>query len=485
VPLQPSHLLNLEPIPTLIARTRAELGAEFDFSRPMRVSRAPGRLDVMGGIADYTGSLVCELPLDRAAAIVLQERDDRDAQIFSFNLFDEHLPFTFRMPLARLAQASVEALRRELSESGRRWGGYLIGCFFVLHGQKLIDLNDPKLRGLNLALLSDVPIGMGISSSAAIEVAMMMNLLDHFGLRAQLDPMKVAEMCQYVENHIVGAPCGIMDQATSCAGVRDSMMRMVCQPHELQSPLQLPDGVRVIGISSNVKHSVGGGQYGITRCAAFMGHAMILSKMREMGVAAGRQLIRDPMNGYLANLDLDDYKRYFREYLPEFMLGKDFLEKFGGTIDTATTVDSAITYPVQHAADHHVFEASRVKNFCMHIEDATRAGRDTKEGGRLLDKAGHLMYASHLSYTNEAMLGADECDVLVDLVRKHEKAGLYGAKITGGGAGGTVAILCNTGERAESANAEIMFEYEKRTGLKPEAFTGSSPGAWAAGTART
>src|SRR4029079_426872 len=92
------------------------------------------------------------------------------------------------------------------------------------------------------------------------------------------------------------------------------------------------------------------------------------------------------------------------------------------------------------------------------------------------------MYASHLSYTVDAMLGADECDVLVDLVRAHERAGLYGAKITGGGAGGTVAILCNTGDRADSAIAEIMSEYQKRTGQKPEAFTGSSPGAWEAGT---
>ena len=86
---QPSpapDFLSLEPVPTLLARTRAELSAEFDFARPMRVSRAPGRLDVMGGIADYTGSLVCEATLDRAAAVVLQERADRELQLFSFNL---------------------------------------------------------------------------------------------------------------------------------------------------------------------------------------------------------------------------------------------------------------------------------------------------------------------------------------------------------------------------------------------------------------
>src|SRR2546423_613275 len=72
----PVSLLELDPISTLRSRLRAELGDSFHPARPIRVSRAPGRLDVMGGIADYTGSLVCEATLDRAAAVALQERDD-------------------------------------------------------------------------------------------------------------------------------------------------------------------------------------------------------------------------------------------------------------------------------------------------------------------------------------------------------------------------------------------------------------------------
>ncbi len=320
----------------------------------------------MGGIADYTGSLVCELPLDRAAAVALQERGDREVQVFSFNLFDDHKPFTFRMPIDAIAQTSAEKLRSELSQPGRRWAGYLIGCLFILHEQKLIDLHDQKIRGLNLALLSTVALGAGISSSAAIEVATMMNLVDHFTLRTPnrragfsphvpLDPLQIASMCQQVENRIVGAPCGIMDQATSCAGEQDSLMRLLCQPHELQRPLKLPGGVRVIGINSNVKHSVGGGQYGITRCAAFMGHAMILAKMKQMGDAAGTTLISDPMNGYLANLDLDDYKRFFREHLPPFMPGEQFIEKFGVTIDRATTVQPG----------NHLSRAARRRPSCV------------------------------------------------------------------------------------------------------------------------
>ena len=502
----PDHmLLGLDPVPALLSRTRAELDATFDLARPVRISRAPGRLDVMGGIADYTGSLVCEMPLDRAAAVVSQEREprDRELQVFSFNLLDEHQPFTFRMPIDDLAGADVESLRKEFNEPGRQWAGYVAGCLFILHEQGLIDLSDQSIGGMNLALLSTVPLGAGVSSSAALEVATMMNLVDQLRIRgmgvspmrpppqrlahgrdahATFDAMRVASLCQQVENRVVGAPCGIMDQVTSCAGEAGSLLRLLCQPHELLPPLKLPPDVRVIGINSNVKHSVGGGTYGVTRCAAFMGHKMILEKMRAMGAAAGKALARDPMNGYLANLNPEDYKKYFRPYLPGSMRGREFLRQFGQTIDTATRVDPEVEYHVLGATDHHVLEAHRVRNFAAFLEEAAKHPPGTRAAGEPLDKAGHLMYASHLSYTNDARLGADECDLLVDLVRQNERAGLYGAKITGGGSGGTVAVMCDASERAERAIEQIMREYESRTGRKPQAFTGTSPGAWAVGT---
>jgi len=212
--------------------------------------------------------------------------------------------------------------------------------------------------------------------------------------------------------------------------------------------------------------------------------------MRRIGAAAGRPLAGDPLRGYLANFDPDDYKRIFRPALPEAIKGGEFLLKYGPTIDAATTVEPDVIYPVTHAVDHHVLEARRVVNFADFIEQAAAltaegAAADSRERGRLLDKAGHLMYASHLSYTNDAMLGAPECDLLVQLVRDRERHGLYGAKITGGGSGGTVAILADDGDRADAAIAEIMAEYARQTGRRPEAFTGTSPGAWHVGTSIT
>jgi L-arabinokinase len=272
-----------------------------------------------------------------------------------------------------------------------------------------------------------------------------------------------------------------MDQATSVYGRAGSLMRMVCQPHELSDPLPIPVKMRFVGIDSGVRHSVGGGQYGRTRCAAFMGHRVILQMMRQIGAAAGRELITDPMNGYLANLDPDDYKRIFRPRMPDRMKGGEFLLKYGSTIDTVTKIEPDTIYEIVHAVDHHVLEARRVKNFAQFVGEAAAMGEQaigSRDRGLLLDKAGHLMYSSNQSYTMDAMLGAAECDLLVTLLRSRERSGIYGARITGGGSGGTVAVLCETGSVTDAAIAEVMAEYAKRTGKTPTLFDRASDGAW-------
>lgn len=472
-------VLELDPVPLLLRRLRAELAADFGPGRRVIVARAPGRLDVMGGIADYTGATVCEMTLDRAAAVAAAPRDDGNVQVFSFNLFDEHKPFTLRMPLAALAAAPADALRREFDQPGRKWAAYLVGCLHVLHTRGLIDLRGIS-NGVSLAVYSTVPMGAGVSSSAAIEVATMMALAEHFKCRSEMTPLGLAAMCQEAENRVAGAPCGVMDQVASCCGEAGTLLRLRCQPHELLPPLALPEGVRVLGINSDVRHDVGGGAYGRTRCAAFMGHRILLEAMRAIGAATGHALDADPMNGYLANLDPDDYKRLFRSRLPASIRGQDFLDRYGPTIDAATRVDPAVDYSVLHAVDHHVLEARRVRRFCEFLEGAMTVPGPKRKA--LLDRAGHLMYASHLSYTNDAMLGAAECDTLVQLVREREHTGLYGAKITGGGCGGTVAVLADESDRADAALAELLAEYRSRTGRTPELFTGNSPGAWHVGT---
>jgi L-arabinokinase len=149
------------------------------------------------------------------------------------------------------------------------------------------------------------------------------------------------------------------------------------------------------------------------------------------------------------------------------MLGEDFLKRYGGTTDRITRVDPARTYAVRQPTAHPVCEHARVRRFAEIL-----SGRVDEAA---LEDMGELMFASHASYS-ACGLGSDGTDLLVELVRQAgREAGLFGAKITGGGSGGTVAIL----GRANAAHAvtEIARRYRDQTGRKPYVFSGSSPGA--------
>jgi L-arabinokinase len=479
----PLPILRDDQAATLLKRVRAALSAEFGQAKPLRLSRAPGHLDVMGGIAEDTGSLVVTAALDRAATVALQERDDRQVQVFSFNQFDQHQPFTLRIPLEALAKFPPQKLREEFNASGRQWAGHVAGCLYLLHESKLIDLADPKHKGLNLAILSTVPPAVGAGASAAMEVAAMLNFIEHFGIRNRIGPVRMASLCRQVQARVLGEPCGIAAYVGNCLGEAGSLLPMVCQPHELRPMLPLPPGVRVLGINSNVRRSDRRARYEKTRLATFMGQQIILAKMREMGRAAGRTLTGDPLRGYLANLDPDHYKMLFRPILPDAISGQSFIDQYGAAAIAPTTIEPDKRYLIRHALDHHVLEARRVRRFTEFLQTAATAQGTVRKTA--LDSAGHLMYASHQSYMTDAMLGAEECDLLVQMVRALEPAGLYGARITGAGSGGVVAVLAEHGQATDAAISEITKVYEQRTGLKSELFPCTGSGAWAAGSCRT
>jgi L-arabinokinase len=218
-----------------------------------------------------------------------------------------------------------------------------------------------------------------------------------------------------------------------------------------------------------------------------MGHKLILSQMKRIGEHQSHPLTSDPTNGYLANLDPDDYKNLFRPHLPPQILGQHFLDQHGPTLDPATTIDPAQTYHVLGATDHHVLESRRVRQFCSFLEQASALDQSELANRKsqiqsLLHKSGHLMYASHHSYTHDALLGHPHCDLLVQLIRQNEPSGLYGARITAAGQGGTLAILADTSDSSTEALHQIMQTYKTQTGLHPTLFTSSSPGALHTGT---
>lgn len=442
------------------------LGKRFRVDKPIYVVRAPARLDCMGGIADYSGSLVCEMTLDRAVLMGIQARDDRKVVIHSAGVDALGMSPDVTLALDDLAAgrgtADYDTVKQHFARAPESaWAAYVAGAFTVLQGE---GHTGRFPHGATIVLVSNIPLRVGVSSSAALEIAAMhgLNLLYGTGL----DGMELAVLSQKVENCVVGAACGIMDQATCALGTRGSLLSLLCQPHTVQEQIPVPEGVRFIGINSGIRREIKGSRYTNSRIGAFMGLAIIQDLLRSgNGTAANLRL------DYLCNLTPAEFTASYRNMLPSSISGKAFKRRYGATPDPVTTVDPELTYKVRSRVEHPVYEHRRATDFT----ECIRLGGAAEQAG-YLERAGRLMYASDWSYTHRCGLGSTETTWIVREIRKlGVEAGFYGARITGGGAGGAVAVAGN--DRMFDHLDHLLARYGEATGVEAELFTGSSPGA--------
>ena len=405
----------------------------------------------MGGIADYSGARVLELPLACSTSALVQPQSARHCDIATrrgerWDVFSIELPLGEPMQLA--------AWFRE--NAADRWASYIVGVVQALWARTAAAGGG----GVRILVDSAVPEGRGVASSAALEVAVATAVAASSGI--EISPTELAALCQRVENQVVGAPCGIMDQMTSACGKQDRLLQLRCQPGTIEEYIDVPSGYRFYGIDSGLSHAVSGAAYGTVRTAAFMGLRIITTATEWRGE-------------YLANVTPAEFAR-FAALLPEEMTGAEFLERYDSISDTATQVSPERRYPVRQAVQHPVGEQERVDRF------ATLLGALAHDPG-VGTELGQLMYRSHQSYT-ACGLGSDGTDRLMELVRAAgPERGLFGAKITGGGSGGTVAVL-GTND-AEGVIRDLTARYAAETGRAASVFTGSGPGAAETGVTRT
>jgi L-arabinokinase len=394
---------------------------------------------------------------------------ERVIRILSFGAETNHRAASFAMPLADFEPGGgpldYPAARAYFErDPATRWAAYAAGAFLVLMRERGVRF----AQGARILIDSSVPEGKGVSSSAAIEVAVMQAIAAAFHIK--IDARETALLCQKVENLIVGAPCGVMDQMTSSCGAANQLLALLCQPAELQGAIQIPDQLALWGIDSGIRHSVSGADYGSVRVGAFMGYRM-MADLAGLGVeaeGARRVKIADPRwHGFVANVTPSEFEQHYRARLPEQITGSEFLARFTGTTDAVTRLEPERTYAVRMPTAHPIYEHFRVRAFAEGL-----ASRASARGHWLL---GELMYQSHASYS-ACGLGSEGTDLLVRMVREAgPEGGVYGAKITGGGSGGTVAILGRAD--AQPAVLDIAERYERATGRTPRVFAGSSPGA--------
>jgi L-arabinokinase len=347
------------------------------------------------------------------------------------------------------------------------WAAYAAGPILVL----LRERNVPLKRGLRILIDSQVPEGKGVSSSAAIEVATLRAVAA--ALNIGLDGDTLARLCQLAENHIVGAPCGIMDQMTSALGRENELLALRCQPAIIDGFVKLPNEIALWGIDSGIRHAVSGSDYTSVRCGAFMGYRIIANAAALPTAVSSDgpglvEITDERWHGYLANIAPTEFDEQFTTVVPERISGAEFLERYHGTADRVTQVNPNRVYAVRAPTLHPIHENARAERFRTILQNEI--------SDAALRELGQLMYAAHDSYT-ACGLGSDGTDLLVELVRDGGREnGLFGAKITGGGSGGTVAILGRSG--ADSAVSAIARRYTELTGRQTHIFRGSSPGAY-------
>ncbi|KAJ0807019.1 putative L-arabinokinase [Helianthus annuus] len=301
-------------------RERKAAAGLFNWEEDIYVARAPGRLDVIGGIADYSGSLVLQMPIREACHVAVQKIEPSKQrlwkhaqarqqakgqsptpvlQIVSYGSELSNRGPTFDMDITDFMDGdqpmSYEKARSYFArDPSQKWAAYVAGTILVL----MKELNIRFESSISMLVSSAVPEGKGVSSSASVEVASMSAIAAAHGLN--ISPRELALLCQKVENSVVGAPCGVMDQMASACGEANKLLAMVCQPAEVLGLVDIPSHIRFWGIDSGLRHSIGGADYGSVRIGAFMGRKMIKSTASAMSSSYS--------NGNGNNLDeLEEY----------------------------------------------------------------------------------------------------------------------------------------------------------------------------------
>jgi galactokinase len=387
-------------------------------SAPRWVVAAPGRVNLIGEHIDYNDGFVLPMAIDRYTVIAAGDIA-RPSWPESGESSADHAAgcrdYDGRQAIVRSVAADDEAVislagpRRHLQRG--HWSNYVAGVLAGCLARKM------RPGGFNAVIGSDVPVGGGLSSSAALEVATATLVEAMTGIT--LEPTAKALLCQRAEHEFAGVPCGIMDQFAAVMCRADHLMLLDCRSQQVeQIPLTDP-AVTVLVINSNVKHELAGGEYAERRgqCEA---------AARALAVASVRDATPERLEAARGRLKAVEYRR----------------------------------------ARHAIGEIARTAR----AADAVRAGD--------WSRVGNLMYQSHESLRDDYEVSCRELDLLVELARGIGPAGgVFGSRMTGGGFGGCTVSLVQTA-KVEQVAQHIAAAYRRETGIEPTVLT-SRPAAGA------
>jgi galactokinase len=367
-----------------------ELLAKFNsrFHSTAKVYRAPGRVNLIGEHTDYNEGFVLPAAIGFSCWVAITPRDDRKLALYSENV-DEFV------------EANLDNLK--LRATGK-WVDYPLGVAWAL------ERAGYRLCGANLYILGEVPLGAGLSSSAALEVSVGFGLMDmaqHFIALKEL-----ALLCQRAENEFVGARCGIMDQFVSCHGRAGSAMLLDCRSLDFQL-LPLPPKVHLVICNTMVKHELGSSEYNIRRNECEEG-------VRQLTKALpGIRSLRD-----VSLADLEDHRGLLSDL-------------------------------IYRRCRHVVTENARTRWAAAALESGEIAALRS------------LMADSHRSLRDDYEVSCHELDIMVQLAM--QQPGVLGARMTGGGFGGCTINLVNATESDQFCQ-RVAEGYQVATGRLPDIY---------------
>src|ERR1039458_8760866 len=350
------------------------------------VFAAPGRVNLIGEHTDYAEGFVMPAAINFATLAGISPRTDGKIAVYSENYGEEKVFEAALLPV----------------KGSKHWSDYPMGVVSILAGE------GHKIPGFSLSIWSDVPLGSGLSSSAAIEVATALAVLSLIG--AGYPPPVLARLCQRAENEFVGANCGIMDQFISANGKQNHAMLLDCRDLSFQLA-PIPANVALVIANTMVKHSVAGGDYPTRRAESEAACAVINSHRGHVP--------------FLRDATLEDLEKWGHEMAPKSLL----------------------------RARHVISENLR-----------TVAAAEVLAKGDLAE-LGRLMAEAHASYSRDFEGSCVEADAMVALAQ--DLPGLIGARLTGGGFGGCTINLVEQAQAPAFAEA-LGKRYAAQFGIVPQ-----------------
>jgi len=358
------------------------------YGQEARVYRAPGRVNLIGEHTDYNEGFVFPAAINLFTWVAIAPRSDLQVHVRSENL-----------------QKTAEfKLSSESGNANRDWSSYISGVALAL------EQNGFELKGADLLVRGDVPLGGGLSSSAALEVAVGFALLANSDLT--VDCRELAQLCQKAENDFVGMRCGIMDQLASACCRKEHALLLDCRSLEYRT-FKLPPNLRLVICNSMVKRELAASAYNTRRAECEEGVRILARRFPE--VRALRDATMNQLEACQAELPQNVYKRC-RHVITE---------------------------------NQRVLEAAEALEH-NRLEDLRRA-----------------MAESHSSLRDDYEVSSDELDVLVEIASRVK--GVHGARMTGAGFGGCTINLVES-EAVDEFRNEISAEYRRRTKLNPDIY---------------